>query len=272
MADAAIVASRIGFSYDKPVLEDLSLSVAPGEVVALLGENGAGKTTLLRILTGDLSPRSGGVSVLGGDPRRPAVRRSLGALREVPVLNEHLTAIESLRYTLAIYGAPRRQRSELGPLLDRFDLAAAAKKRIRALSKGMMRRLELAQLSAVDAPAWILDEPDSGLDPGGARLFRELVTKARGRGRAILFSSHSVLDAATCADRIVVLRRGRIAFEGTHDAAMRRLNKRAFVAEGGGPDLKSALAPAAAAAGATLTGPEIPLSALEALLFEDGNP
>jgi ABC-type multidrug transport system ATPase subunit len=267
--DAAIAASRIGFSYDKPVFEDLTLSVAPGEVVALLGENGAGKTTLLRVLTGDLLPRAGSVSVAGGDPRRPAVRRSLGVLREVPVLNEHLTGLESLHYAGAIHGARRAGRAELEALLERFGLADAAKKRVRAFSKGMMRRLELAQLVLVDAPAWVLDEPDSGLDPRGARLFRTLLAEARGRGRAVLFSSHSVLDAALCADRIVVLRKGRVAFDGTREAAMQRLNKRAFVAEGGRGDLLAALEPAAAAAGATLTGPEIPVSALEALLFEE---
>lgn len=270
--DAAIVATRLGFSYDKPVLEDLSLSVAPGEVVALLGENGAGKTTLLRLLTGDLTPRAGQVAIRGGDPRRPAVRRGMGVLREVPVLNEHLTAMESLKYTVAIHGAARRPGSDLGGLLARFGLADAAKKRVRALSKGMMRRLELAQLAAVDAPAWVLDEPDSGLDPGGSRLFRQLISEARGRGRAVVFSSHSVLDAALCADRFVVLRKGKVAFEGTHEAAMKRLNRRAFVAEGGGPDLLAALGPAAAAAGATLSGPEIPLAALEALLFEEKAP
>jgi ABC-2 type transport system ATP-binding protein len=267
--DAAIVASRIGFAYDEPVLDELSLSVAPGEVVALLGENGAGKTTLLRILTGDLRPKAGTVAIGGGDPRRPRVRRGLGVLRETPVLNEHLTVLESVRYTLAIWGAPRERRREIEPLLARFDLAKAAKKRVRALSKGMMRRLELVQLAAVDAPTWILDEPDSGLDPGGARLFRALLAEARGRGRAVLFSSHSVVDAATSADRIVVLRKGRVAFDGSREDAMRRLDRRAFIAEGGGPGLADALGHAAAAAGAKLSGPEVPFSALEALLFED---
>jgi ABC-2 type transport system ATP-binding protein len=272
MADPAIVASGIGFSYDTPLIAELSLSIAPGEVVALLGENGAGKTTLLRILTGDLAPRTGTVAILGGDPRRPAVRRRLGVVRETPVLNEHLTPLESLRYTIAIHGAPRDRRGAIEPTLAWFGLAAAAKKRIRTLSKGMMRRLELAQILVVDAPAWILDEPDSGLDPGGTRLFRTIVAEARSRGRAVLFSSHSVLDATACADRIVVMRRGRIAFEGTHEAVMRRLDKRAFVAEGGGPDLPAALASAASAAGATLSHPEIPPSALEALLFEEPRP
>ena len=77
MGQTAIVAAKLGFSYERPVLDDVSIAVAHGEVVALLGTNGAGKTTLVRLVCGDLRPRAGGVTVLGGDPRRPAVRRSM---------------------------------------------------------------------------------------------------------------------------------------------------------------------------------------------------
>jgi ABC-type multidrug transport system ATPase subunit len=272
--DPAIVASEIAFGWERagpPLIDRFSLEVKAGEVVALLGENGAGKTTILRILSGDLRPRAGRVAILSGDPAAPATRRRMGVLREAPVLNPYLTARESARYTLAIFGAPRAQSGDLDGALRTFGLDTG-KKRVKAFSKGMMRRLELLQLRLVDPPVWILDEPDSGLDPGGARLFRHEVGEARARGRAVLFSSHSVLDAALCADRVIVMRRGRIAFAGTREETMARLDERAFVAAGGGPDLAAALAAAAAAAGATLRGPEIPLASLEDLLFEDAGP
>jgi ABC-type multidrug transport system ATPase subunit len=269
MQDPPIVASGIAFSYGRPVVEGFSIAVAPGEVVALLGANGAGKTTILRMLAGELRPRAGRLAILGGDPRRPAIRRSMGVVREVPALHEYLTASESVRYALDVYGVPRVRRDDVRGVFERFGLADAARKRVSALSKGTTRRLELAQLVLVDAPVWLLDEPDSGLDPGGARLFRSEIAAARARGRAILFSSHAVLEAALCADRIVVLRGGRVAFEGTREETMNRLDKRAFVATGGGPGLAAALGSAAAAAGASLSEPQVPVADLEALLFED---
>jgi ABC-2 type transport system ATP-binding protein len=272
MDDPPIVASGIGFSYEKPVVQGFSLSVRRGEVVAMLGTNGAGKTTIVRMLCGDLRPGTGTVSILGGDPRRPAVRRRMGAMRELPVLNEYLTVGESARYTLGLFGAPRERARAISGVLARFGLGAVEKKRVRVLSKGMMRRLELAQLVLLESPVWVLDEPDSGLDPAGARLFRAEVLAARSRGCAVLFSTHSVLDATSCADRIVVLREGRAAFDGSKADAMERLDKRAFVAAGGGPGLDDALAKAAASAGATLSGPSVPVSDLESFLFEDGAP
>ncbi len=268
----AIDAHGLGFAFrKKTILRDLSLEVAAGEAVVLLGSNGAGKTTLLRILAGEVGPDDGTVRVLGGDPTRPSVRRAMTFMREQPLLADFLSVTESIRFHAAMYDRKAPTGKALDDLLDRFGLREAAKKWTAKLSKGMKRRLELLQAVVVDAPVWLLDEPGSGLDPDGLRLFREIVREARDRGRAVLFSSHALADTVLAADRTLILRQGTLAFAGDRAALMARVGAQALVFNGAGDDLVTAVRQLAESRGVRVDGPEVPLELLEKMLI-DGTP
>jgi ABC-type multidrug transport system ATPase subunit len=247
-------------------LAELSFSARAGEAVAVLGDNGAGKTTALKIAVGELSPTRGKVVAAGGDPRSFAVRRRIGYVPEGDALEPFLSVDEAARYLLDLYGARRERGRDLPDVLARFGLAEARKRRVATLSKGQRRRLELARVRLVDPPLWVLDEPDSGLDPAGLRLLREEIRAACARGRAVVFSSHALMDVVV-ADRVIVLRAGRVAFDGTKADLSSRLDARGYVLKGGDAGAEAALRAAAARAGASLEGPELPVSELEAFLF-----
>jgi ABC-type multidrug transport system ATPase subunit len=252
----------------RAALVDVSLRAAAGEAVAVLGDNGAGKSTLLKIAVGELGADRGTVRAAGGDPRTFAVRRRIGFLPETDALEPFLSVVEAAEYLLDLYGVRAARKAEIAPTLERFGLAGLAKRRVATLSKGQRRRLELARVRLVDPELWVLDEPDSGLDPTGLRLLRAEIRAACARGRAVVFSSHALADVAA-ADRIVTLRKGRATFDGTRLELAAKLDARAFVVRGGGAAAESALRAAAAGAGAALDGPDLPLSALEAFLFAE---
>ena len=248
------------------VLKDFSLRVAAGEAAIVLGDNGAGKSTALKIAAGELAPTSGFVKNGGGDPRDFAVRRRTAYLSETDALESFLSVDEAVRYLLDLYGVRREKEAQAGEILARFGLdGALRKKRTAQLSKGQRRRLELARIRLVDPPLWILDEPDSGLDPAGLAVLRAEIRAACGRGRAVVFSSHALSDVSA-ADRIVVLRAGSALFDGTHSELADRLGAQGFVVKGG-PNEAALLCRTALAAGLVVEGPELPLSALEGFLF-----
>ncbi|HYC75984.1 MAG TPA: ABC transporter ATP-binding protein [Planctomycetota bacterium] len=251
----------------RAALEAFDLAAEAGTATAVLGVNGAGKSTALRLCAGELTPSAGVVRAFGADPRAFATRRKIGYLAEGDALEPFLGVDEAARYLLRLYGGGRSCR-EWRPIAERYGLGGLGKKRVAALSKGQRRRLELARLRLADPPLWILDEPDSGLDPAGLRLLREEIRAACGRGRAVVFSTHAVADAAA-ADRILVLRGGRAAFDGTPAELARRTGASAFTLRGGPDAAADALRDAAARAGATLDGPEPSVPAVEALLFGD---
>ncbi len=271
MTEVVIDANSVAFGFRrKNVLVDFNLSVSAGESVVMLGANGAGKTTALRLLAGEISPDAGRVRVLGGDPRRAEVRRRMAFLRDYPMLLDFLTVSEWIRFQVGIQGKSAPSKSALQTILERVGLEAVAKKRTTALSKGMKRRCELAFLLSLDAPVWLLDEPGAGLDPAGTRLFREVVHEARGRGTAVLFSSHATSDAVLTADRTVILERGAAAFAGDRAALMARLGARSFVADGCQGDPTAAIRSAVEQAGGRLTGPDVPLEKLDDMVSGSG--
>ena len=198
----------------QPVLQELSLAIAPGETYALLGANGAGKSTTLRILLGLSRPDRGGGSMLGAPLGEPGVRRRLGYLPENPIFHEQLTGEEFLRFCgsmLGLGGAGLTRR--LHELLERVELTGARKVRLRKMSKGMLQRLGLAQALLGDPELLILDEPMSGLDPPGRKLVRDLILEQRAAGKTVLFSTHILGDAELVCTRAGILRGGRVAAE-----------------------------------------------------------
>lgn len=217
-------------------LDGLSVEVRAGEIFGFLGPNGAGKTTAIKMLLGFVRPTSGSASVLGGDPRDPAVRARLGFLPEQPYFYDYLTGREFLDYVGRLHGLPaqdRRRRAER--LLDRVDIARTADQPLRRYSKGMLQRLGLAQALIAEPELVILDEPMSGLDPMGRRLVRDLILELKAEGRTVFFSSHILSDVETLSDRVAILARGRLVGLGTVDDLLAGRDERVEICADGLP-------------------------------------
>ncbi len=210
----AIEVSDLRRSYgDFEAVRGISFEVHPGEVLALLGVNGAGKTSALEVLEG-LAPASGGaVRVLGADPvrDRSRVRPHLGVLLQTSGLPGDLTARETLATWAGTLTAPR----PVDEALAQVSLAGRADVKVRSLSGGERRRLDLA-LSLLGRPSVVvLDEPTTGLDPESRRQVWELVQGLVADGAAVLLTTHHLEEAEELADRVAVMREGRIVLSGT---------------------------------------------------------
>jgi heme ABC exporter ATP-binding subunit CcmA len=196
-----------------PALSGVDLTVAPGEVVAVLGPNGSGKTSLLRACAGLLPVTAGEAEVLGCDLRedRTAVRRRVGLLGHDAPLYDELTALENVRFAVRAAGLAAGQ---VEPALDRLGLTGRLRRTpVGRLSAGQRRRAALAVLVARDPELWLLDEPHAALDAAARTLLSELVAESTATGAAVLLSSHEPDLAVPMADRVVVLSGGAVAEE-----------------------------------------------------------
>ena len=194
-------------------VDGVTLTVKPGEVFALLGPNGAGKTTTVRMLTSILSPSRGWARVAGYDVvKEPAgVRASVGVLTENHGLYLRMRAVEYLEFFGKLYGlTPAASRARAAQLLDRFGMADAMAKRLGEYSKGMRQKLALIRCMLHDTPVLLLDEPTSAMDPQSAKLVRDAIADLRGEKRSIILCTHNLPEAEQLADRIAVIRHGRI--------------------------------------------------------------
>jgi Cu-processing system ATP-binding protein len=197
---------------DVAALSDVSLSVAAGERVALLGHNGAGKSTLMKIVLGLIPATSGHVTVCGAAPGSAAARGQVAYLPENAAFHPALTGEEQLRHYLSLRGEDPRQARML---LDRVGLGPAAGRRIGTYSKGMRQRIGLAQALIGHPRLLVLDEPTSGLDPVSRREFYTLLDGLAAAGAGILLSSHALTEVEARTDRIAILARGRLVAEGS---------------------------------------------------------
>lgn len=206
----ALELSGINRMYEKgvPVLNNLSLSVNPGEVVGLLGANGAGKTTLIRIALGMLHPQSGRVRLFGLDPVKQPVqtKRRVGFVSEEQTLPPYLRIADVLGMHAELFSSDW-DSAMASKLLERFDLPPKSK--IGKLSKGQARRVALLCAVAHRPELLLLDEPAAGLDPAARREFLETSLQFLGdEGSAILFSSHHMDDVERIASRVALLDHG----------------------------------------------------------------
>jgi ABC-2 type transport system ATP-binding protein len=204
--------SRSYYKKGAPVLDGVSFSIVPGEVVGLLGRNGAGKTTLIRIAMGMLYPHGGAVRVFGVSPTEDpvAVKRRIGYVAEDQVLPPRFTvgALIAFHRYLFCYWNEALERQ----LLDRFDLSPGTK--VRQLSKGQARQLALLCAVCHRPELLILDEPAGGLDPAARREFLETSIQLLNReGTAILFSSHHMTDVERIGGRVILLDKGKVRLD-----------------------------------------------------------
>jgi len=196
-------------------VDQLTLEVHRGEVFGLLGPNGSGKSTTIKLLLGLLFPTSGAVRVLGRPPRDVTVKARLGFLPEETYLYPYLNASETLDFFGRLSGLSRRERHRrVGALIEMVGLAAARNRPLREYSKGMARRIGLAQALVNDPELLLLDEPTTGLDPIGAREVKDLILELKKRGKTILLCSHLLAHAEDVCDRIAILYGGKLCQVG----------------------------------------------------------
>jgi ABC-2 type transport system ATP-binding protein len=195
-------------------VDDVTISVASGEVYGLLGPNGSGKSTTIRVLLGYLSPTRGSVAVLGGDARDPSVRARIGYLPGDLRLPPRLTGRRILAYSVATLRAADRtvEDSQTERLAQRLDLDLD--RPFATLSRGNRQKIGVVRALLGDPDVLVLDEPTSGLDPLVQDTVLELVRARSDAGAACLFSSHILSEVEAIADRVGVLNRGRLVTEG----------------------------------------------------------
>jgi Cu-processing system ATP-binding protein len=192
-------------------LNNVSLDVAPGEQVALLGHNGAGKTTLFRLILGFIKPTAGSISIAGFTPGSDAARRTVSYLPEQVAFPKMLTGREVVRFYAKLKGAALE---DVQSVLEKVELVEAADRRVDTYSKGMRQRLGLAQALVGKPDLLLLDEPTSGLDPLSRQHFYELIADVARQGGSVLLSSHGLSELEAKTDRVAILRKGQLVANG----------------------------------------------------------
>lgn len=196
-------------------VDGLDLDVQRGEVFGLLGPNGSGKSTTIKIVLGLLHPTAGTVSIMGKSPRNVGIKKHIGYLPEESYLYNYLTPRETLSFYARLFDIDRRSRSKrVKQLLEMVGLTQAAARPVGEFSKGMARRVGLAQALINDPQLIILDEPTSGLDPIGCRQVKDLILTLAQRGKTVILSSHLLADVEDVCDRIAILYNGTIHARG----------------------------------------------------------
>jgi ABC-2 type transport system ATP-binding protein len=197
-------------------VDNVDFEVRQGEVFGLLGPNGSGKSTTVKMLLGLLYPSKGHIEVFGRSPRHVATKARIGYLPEESYLYRYLNSRETLDFFGRLFTLPgpqRRDRSE--QLLDMVGLTQTRTRAIGEFSKGMQRRIGLAQALINDPDLIILDEPTAGLDPIGCREVKDLILALSRRGKTVILSSHLLADVEDVCDRVVIYYGGRIQAMGT---------------------------------------------------------
>lgn len=192
-------------------LDAISFAVHEHESVGFIGPNGAGKSTTIKILFGAIRADAGSAHLLGLPAENPLSRKGVGYVPESPYIYDNLTPREVISFGLRVHGIDGGENgARTAYWLERLDIAYAANKRMRDLSKGMAQRTALAHAFALHPRVLVLDEPMSGLDPIGRRLVGDLMQEYRRSGGTLLFSTHILHDVERLADRFVMIDKGRI--------------------------------------------------------------
>ncbi|MCC6906524.1 MAG: ABC transporter ATP-binding protein [Phycisphaerales bacterium] len=199
-------------------VDNLDLRIEPGQIFGLIGPNGSGKSTTIKMILGLLHKTSGRLSVLGKQPSDIAAKKRIGYLPEESYLYQFLNSRETLDFYAKLFGYPRAiRRRRIDELLEMVGLDAVAHRPVGQFSKGMQRRVGIAQALINDPEFLILDEPTSGLDPLGIRQVKDLIIDLGKRGKTILLSSHLLSEVEDVCDSMTILYGGKKRAEGTRD-------------------------------------------------------
>ena len=198
--------------------DDISFNIKAGEIVGFAGPNGAGKTTVIKMLAGILKPTSGTALINGHDINKEPVKAkmSFAYIADNPDILIQLTGLEYLNFIADMYEVKEDARKEkIKVLAERFGMKDVLNTQMREYSHGMRQKLMVISALIHDPPAWILDEPMTGLDPSAAFELKQMMREHAKAGNAVLFSTHVLEVAEQLCDRIIIINKGKIVNEGT---------------------------------------------------------
>lgn len=199
-------------------VDDLSFSIGKGEIVGFVGPNGAGKSTTIKMLTGILKPVEGSATIAGYDiVKEPFLaKKSLAYVADNPDILLQLTGIEYINFIADIYGVPADQRKDrIMELSNRFGITDSLTTSMKEYSHGMRQKLMVVAALIHNPPAWILDEPMTGLDPAAAYELKQMMREHAAQGNCVLFSTHVLEVAEKLCDRILLINHGKDLYQGT---------------------------------------------------------
>ena len=249
-------------------VDAIDFHIGQHEIFGLLGPNGSGKSTTIKMILGLLRPTRGRLQVLGHEPDDVRVKARIGYLPEESYLYRFLNPMETLDYYGKLFGLERRlRRRRCEELLEMVGLHQVGHRPVGEFSKGMARRLGLAQALINDPEFLILDEPTSGLDPIGTRQVKDLLVELGRRGKTILLSSHLLADVEDVCHRMVVLYGGRIRASGTGDSLLQDTDRTVIETRRLPPEVVEHVRRALAADGVSLDSVHAPRQRLEDLFM-----
>lgn len=213
---------RKGFRGVKvPAVTDLSFTVLRDKITGFVGPNGAGKTTTIKMVTGLVFPSRGTIVLDGKKGVAPVNRNGIAYLSEQPYFYAHLKVGEMLDFVARLIKLPHGSiQSEIARVLELVELSHKQHAKVKELSKGMQQRLNMAQALLGNPHTLILDEPMSGMDPPGRRLFREILLELKKQGKTLFFSTHVLDDIESVCDDVVVVQQGRLTYAGSVSALL----------------------------------------------------
>ncbi|MEM1084253.1 MAG: ABC transporter ATP-binding protein [Verrucomicrobiota bacterium] len=257
----------------KPVVavDQVSITIAPGEVYGLIGPNGSGKSTTMKALLGLVAPTSGSCRIFDADSLQVDSRQQVGFLPENPYFYKHLTGAE----TLAFYGKlcglrGKALESKTQELLELVDLLGARDRRLGGYSKGMLQRIGLAQALIQEPRLVILDEPTAGVDPVGSRQIRDLILALKECGITVFLCSHLLEQVQQVCDRVGIIFQGRMVKEGRLEDLLAIENQTELLLRDASPDLVERIRKMVEESGeAAFLGADRPRTTLERLFLEE---
>jgi ABC-2 type transport system ATP-binding protein len=249
-------------------LKALDLEIRKGEIFGLLGPNGSGKSTTIKLLLGLLFPTSGRALVFGKDAVEVTKNERIGYLPEESYLYRFLTAEETLDFYGRLFDMPAKVRQErAAALIDQVGLTWAKRRQLKEYSKGMTRRIGLAQALINDPELILLDEPTSGLDPLGTREMKDMILDLKSKGKTVVMSSHLLADVQDVCDRIAILYKGELKELGRVDRLLKVSEETQIRVKGLSPEAETDIRAVLGKHNATLVQIENPKTTLEELFL-----
>lgn len=217
------------FNGDIKAIQDLSLTISPGEIVGFIGLNGAGKTTLIKMMTGILRPDSGTITINGFDIVKEGLKAKqiIGYISDSPDMFLRLTGMEFIHFIADMYHVPDDVRKErIKYFAEQFNLIDALDKPMQSYSHGTRQKMMVIAALVHNPEVWILDEPLIGLDPKSALILKNMMKEHAKEGNTVFFSTHVLEIAEKLCDKVAIIDHGKIVFFGTLEELKKQYHKK----------------------------------------------